>query len=144
MNKKIHTKKWVDGECSVKIKTLLVSDKCVKNDEGCLTYNDSAKLKALKSHYKRLLNVEFLWNIDSFPDLNPKTGPPLYITEKMTSKTIAKMKTGKAAWPSGIAIEMIRSVSKEIITSITNLSHRIIKQGRIPSDWNLLYIISLY
>ena len=128
----------------MKIMTLLVSDKCVKNDEGCLTYNDSAKLKVSKSHYKRLLNVEFLWNIDSFPDLNPKTGPPLYITEKTTFKTIAKMKTGKAAGPSGIAIEMIRSVSKEIITSITNLSHRIIKQGRIPSDWNLLYIISLY
>ena len=128
----------------MKIKTLLVSDKCVKNDEGCLTYNDSAKLKASKSHYKRLLNVEFLWNIDSFPDLNPKTGPPLYITEKMTSKTIAKMKTGKAAGPSGIAIELIRSAGKEIIKFITNLADRIIKEGCIPSDWNLSYIVSLY
>ena len=27
------------------------SDECVKNDEGWLTYNDSAKLKAWKSHY---------------------------------------------------------------------------------------------
>ena len=85
-----------------------------------------------------------MWNSDSFPVLNPKIGLSLYMTEEMISKAIAKMKTGKAAGPSGIAIEMIRSVSKEIITSITNLSHRIIKQGRIPSDWNLLYIISLY
>ena len=38
----------------------IVGDKCVKNDEGCLTYNDSAKLKAWKSHYERLLNVEFM------------------------------------------------------------------------------------
>ena len=80
----------------------IVVDKCVKNDEGCLTYNDSAKLKAWKSHYERL-NVEFMWNSDSLPDLNPKIGPPLYITEEMISKAIAKMKTSKAAGPSGIS-----------------------------------------
>ena len=58
----------------------IVGDKCVKNDEGCLTYNDSAKVKARKSYYERLLNVEFMWSSDSFSDLNPKIGPPLYIT----------------------------------------------------------------
>ena len=30
----------------------IVGDKCVKNDEGCLTYNDSAKVKARKSYYE--------------------------------------------------------------------------------------------
>ena len=43
----------------------IVDDKCVKNDEGCVTYNDSTKLKAWKSHYERLLNIEFMWNSDS-------------------------------------------------------------------------------
>ena len=62
----------------------------------------------------------------------------------MISKAIAKMKTGKAARPSGIVIEMIRSAGKEIIKSITNLANRIIKEGRILSDWNLSYIVSLY
>ena len=46
------------------------------------------------------------------------------------------MKTGKAAVPSGIVIEMIRSASTEIIES-KNLANRIIKEGHIPSDWNL-------
>ena len=74
-----------------------------------------------------------MWYSDSLPDLNPKIGPPLYITEEVISKAIAKMKTGKAAGPSGILIEMIRSAGKEIIKSITNLANRIIKEGRIPS-----------
>ena len=121
-----------------------VGDKCPKNDERCLTYSDSTELKAWKSHYERLLNVEFMWNSDSLPDLEKKIGPPLYITEEMISKAIAKMKTGKAAGPSGIVIEMIRSAGKEIIKSITNLANRIIKEGRIPSNWNLLYIIISY
>ena len=109
-------------------------DKCVKNGERCLTYNDSAKLKAWKSHYERLLNVEFLWDSESLPDLEPKIGPPLYRTEEMISRPIAKMKTGKAAGPSGIVIEMIRSAGKEIVESITNLANRIINEGCIPSD----------
>ena len=52
----------------------IVGDKCVKNDEGCLTYNDSAKLKAWKSHYERQVNVEFEWDGDSLPDLESKIG----------------------------------------------------------------------
>ena len=122
----------------------IVGDKCGKNDEGWLTYSDFAKLKAWKSHYERLLNVEFMWYSDSLPDLNPKIGPPLYITEEVISKAIAKMKTGKAAGPSGILIEMIRSAGKEIIKSITNHANRIIKEGRIPSHWNFPFIVSLY
>ena len=34
-----------------------VGEKCMKNDEGCLTYDDSAKLKSWENHYERLLNV---------------------------------------------------------------------------------------
>ena len=84
-----------------------------------------------------------MWNSEFLPDLNPKIGPPLYITEKMISKATAKMKTGKVAEPSGIVIEIIRSAGKEIIKSITNLANIIINEGRAPSDWHLSYIVSL-
>ena len=36
----------------------IVGGKCVINDEGCLTYDDSAKLNPWKSHYERLPIVE--------------------------------------------------------------------------------------
>ena len=85
-----------------------------------------------------------MWNSNSLHDLNPKIGLPLYITEEMVSEAIAKMKTGKTAGPSGIVVEMIRSASKEIIKSMTNLANRIIKESCIPSDWNLSHIVSLY
>ena len=84
-----------------------------------------------------------MWNSDSLPDLNPKIGLLLYKTG-MISKAIAKMGTDKAAGPSGIMIEMIKSAGKEIIESVRNLANRIIKEGCIPSDWNLSYIVSLY
>ena len=84
-----------------------------------------------------------MWNSDSLPDLNPKIGPPLYITEEMISVAIAKMKTGKAAGPSGIVIEMIRSSGKEIIKSITNLANGIIKEGLLL-QMGTFHILSVY
>ena len=78
----------------------------LKNDEECLTFNNYAKLKAWKSHCEGLLNVEFMWSSDSLPDLESKIGPPPYITEEMISEAIAKMKTDKAARPSGVVIEI--------------------------------------
>ena len=43
----------------------VVGDKCVKDDDGKLAFDDHAKLNAWKSHYERLLNVEFPWDKDS-------------------------------------------------------------------------------
>ena len=53
------------------------------------------------------------------------------------------MKTGKAGGPSGLAIEMIRSAGKGIISSITQLANSIINEGKILNDCNLSYIVSL-
>ena len=44
-------------------------------------------------------------------------GPSIFITEDMISTVITNKKTGKAAGPSGILTEMIRSAEKGIISS---------------------------
>ena len=37
----------------------IVGEKCVRNDQGNIVYDDDAKLLAWKEHYHRLSNVEF-------------------------------------------------------------------------------------
>ena len=105
---------------------------------------DNKPITLVICYYERLLNVEFMWNSDSLPDLNPKISLPHYITEEMISKAIAKTKIGKAAGPSGIVTDRIRSRGKETIKSITNLANRIVKEACIPSHWNLSDIVSPY
>ena len=122
----------------------IVGDKCVTDDNGNLSYDDASKLKAWKSHYEKLLNVEFPWESDSLPQVEPISGPPIYITEEMVLNSIKKMKSGKAAGPSGIVIEMIRSAGEGIISSITQLANCIIYENKIPEDWNLSFIVSFY
>ena len=121
----------------------IIGEKCVKDDSGRLTINDSDKRNAWRQHYERLLNEEFPWNSDDLSNF-PISGPPIYITVKMVTNAIAKMKPGKAAGPSGIVAEMLKSAGATGATLVTNLANAIIKYGKIPTDWESSYIINLY
>ena len=96
----------------------VVGETCVRNDDGKLTLSIDDKLKAWQSHYQKLLNVEFPWNAENLSEEAPVEGPAI----KMVSKAISKMKSGKAAGPSGIITEMIKPAGDGII-NLFNISH---------------------
>ena len=54
-------------------------------------------------------------------------GPPIPITFDMVKKAISKMKSGKAAGPSGIVVEMIKAEGDAGATMIHNLATVIIR-----------------
>ena len=87
-------------------------------------------------HYERLLNVEFDWGPDHLSNGPPLEGLPIPITIDMVKKAISKMKSGKAAGPSGIVVGMI--------------SHKaagdtaIIRDGKVPTDCEQSFIVCLY
>ncbi|XP_056004178.1 uncharacterized protein LOC130049950 [Ostrea edulis] len=74
-----------------------------------MSLNQEAKEKAWLENYERVLNVEFDWDPEHLTDEPPLEGPPVPITIDMVKKAISKTKSGKAAGPSGIAVEMIRA-----------------------------------
>ena len=53
------------------------------------------------------LSYKFDWDPDHLSNEPPLEGPPIPITIDMVKKAISKMKSGKAAGPSGIVVEMI-------------------------------------
>ena len=94
----------------------LVSEKCVRNEDGKLTLTIDDKLKAWQSHYQKLLNVEFPWHVANMSEEASVKGTAFKITPEMVSKAISKMKSGKAAGPLGIIIEMIKAAGDGVIT----------------------------
>ena len=54
------------------------------------------------------------------------------------------MKAGKAPGPSGIVVEMIRAVGDTCASMIRDLAVAIIRDGKIPSDWEQSFIVCLY
>ena len=62
----------------------------------------------------------------------------------MVKKAIPKMKSGKAAGPSGVVVEMIRAAGDTGATMIRDLAIAIIRDGKVPIDWEKSFIVCLY
>ena len=124
--------------------TDVVGDKPVKNDAGEMSMSEDSKQKAWLEHYQRFLNVEFDWDPDHLSYQSPVEGPPIPITIDMVKKTILQMKAGKAPSPSGIVVEMIRAAGDMGASMIRDLAVAIIRDGKVPSDWEQSFIVCLY
>ena len=92
--------------------------------------SEDSKQKAWLEHYQRLL-------------LSYQS-PVIPITIDMVKKAISQMKAGKAPGPSGIVVEMIRAAGDMGASMIRDLAVAIIRDGKVPSDWEQSFIVCLY
>ena len=49
----------------------IVGEKCVKDDDGNLAFDEKSKLAAWKCRYEKLLNVEFPWDSNILSEEQP-------------------------------------------------------------------------
>ena len=122
----------------------VVGDNPVKNDTGEMSMSEEAKQNAWSEHYERLLNIDFDWDPNHRSNKPPLEGPPILIIIDMMKKAFSKMKSGKAAGPSGIAVEMIKAAGDTGATMIHHLGTGIICDGKVPTDWEQSFIVCLY
>ena len=62
----------------------------------------------------------------------------------MVVKAITKMKTGKAAGPTGIVAEMLNVSGDTGARLVADLANHMVRNGVIPSDWEDSFIINIY
>ena len=106
--------------------------------------SEDSKQKAWLEHYQRLLNVEFDWDPDHLSYHPLVEGPLIPITIDMVKKAISQMKAGKAPGPSGKVMEMIQTAGDMGASIIRDLTTAIIRDGKVPYDWEQSFIICLY
>ena len=53
------------------------------------------------------------------------------------------MKSGKAAGPSGIIVEMLKAAGDTGITFLRELITSVVTHGKIPEDWEKSFILNL-
>ena len=121
----------------------VVGEQCVKDDTGTLACTVESQTEAWRSHYDRLLNIEFDWDKDSLPQVDPIEGP-VNVDRSKVAEAIKKMKNGKAAGPSGVCAEMLKAAGEVGIDMVYDLINDIMKMGVIPTDWQDSIIINCY
>ena len=104
----------------------------------------SLRKQAWKSYYNKLLNTEFVWDRNSLSTVEPIAGPAMRIERDWVKSAINKMKSNKAAGPSGIVSEMLKASSEAGIDLVTDLVNSILNEGVIPTDWESSSIINRY
>ena len=114
----------------------------MKNDAGEMSMSEDSKQKAWLEQYQRLL--EFDWDPDHLSYQPPLEGPPIPITIDMVKKAISQMKAGKALGPSGIVVDVIRAAGDMGASMIRDLAATIIRDSKVPSDWEQSFIVCLY
>ena len=122
----------------------IVGEKCIKDDDGNLAFDDKSKLSAWKCHYEKLLNFEFPCESSTLSEEQPSQAPPIRITTDIVSEALPKMKKGKTTGPSGLNVKMILAGGDDIILAITHLINCIITENKIHDDWCLTYIFNCY
>lgn len=84
---------------------------CIKDSRGRLILDEIGNKRAWKEYMEKLLNEENEW--DGEVSAEKKEDPECEIGKGEVKKVMRRMKTGKAAWQSGIATEIIKAVGED-------------------------------
>ena len=99
---------------------------------------------AWKEHDEHLHNAEFSWSPEDLTEETPDEGPSEPITPEIITKTISRKSLSRAAGPSGVVAEMLKPAGEAGAARVCDLIEAIISEGKIPSDWQESYIMSLF
>src|SRR5207245_5531185 len=91
----------------------------VKGVDGRIVAEEEGIMQRWKEYYEQLLNEEFDRNKDNIGSIDVMNREEASVDERFISVSevrlaIVKAKSGKAAWPSGVAAEMLRSDAEAV------------------------------
>ena len=122
----------------------VISEKCIRDDDGNLSLDNTLKKLAWKQHYKKLLNIEFPWS-QNLPHVDPVAGPAQFITPDDIMKSLRRTQNGKVAGSSGGFIaEMLKATAVICCNIIADLMNAITLEGKVPTDWRDNIIVSSF
>ncbi|XP_065174094.1 uncharacterized protein [Atheta coriaria] len=66
------------------------------------------------------------------------------VNKNEIAEVLAKLKNRKAAGPDGIANELLKYGGQKLITEITKMINKVLKERRIPNEWRTSTLIMLF
>ena len=86
----------------------VVGGGCVKDTKGRIVFDEHEVLETWRAYYDKLSNEEFPWNKDTLTaDAIDRPFEKIIVAEVQTA--IKKMKSSKAAGPSGVVADMLKA-----------------------------------
>jgi hypothetical protein len=115
---------------------------CLRNENGGLIVQPEDVKNRWKMYMERLLNVENDW--DKVVECDVVEGPEERITEEEVENAIRKLKCRKAGGPTELVGDVLRAAGKTGVSLMTEICNLIVKEGKIPADWELSTLTPVY
>jgi hypothetical protein len=122
----------------------VVGEGCVKDTDGKIVVDDGKLLEVWRAYYDKISNEEFAWDSNSLSDVGAVCGPCERISVKEVTEAIAKMKSSKAAGPSGVVADMVKAAGGVGAEWMTDVCNAVVKNGKIPEDWSKSWMVNVY
>ena len=124
----------------------VVGGGCMRNKEGRVVVEEEEIKEVWRSYYEKLLNEEFEWDRDNLVQERNGSGPreEIVIEECEVREAIRRMKSEKAAGPTGVVSEMLKAAGDGGVRWMTDLCNAVVKEGKIPDDWCKSWMVSIY
>jgi hypothetical protein len=122
----------------------VVGGGCVKDSGGKIVVEDGELLEVWRAHYDKIANEEFSWDKKTLTEVGVRSGPCEWLSQEEVRKSIAKMKCNKASGPSEVVSDMLKAAGESCVPWVTDLCNAIVKEGKIPEDWNMSWMVNVY
>ena len=114
----------------------------MKNDAGNVVSDADGMKNIWRKYMEKLLNVENDW--DGEVDCPEVIGAHCLISEEEVVAAIKGLKIGKAAGPTGVVSEMMKTAGGFGSRWMTDLINNIVKEGCILDDWREGILVPVY
>jgi hypothetical protein len=122
----------------------VVGEGFVKDSAGKIVVNEKEVMEVWRTYYDKLSNEEFPWNKDTLTEVEPVCGPVNEITIVEVMSAIKKMKSNKAAGPSGVVADMVKAAGGAGARWVLDVCNSVVKEGKIPADWTKSWMVNVY
>ena len=115
---------------------------CLKGDNGELLESEEQVSDRWREYFEKLLNEENEWNDELSAEY--VEGPADMISKEEVRQSIQNPKVRKAARPSGVTAEMIKTADEQAVDWLTSICNRIVKEEAIPESWQISELVLIY
>src|SRR4051812_4863015 len=122
---------------------------CVRGVDGRTIVEEEGIMQRWKEYYEQLLNEEFDWNKDSIGSIGEMNKVEASVDEREisvaeVSSAISMAKSGKAAGPSGVAVDMLKAAGEAGVKWVTDICNEVVRSGVVPVDWRRSWMVNVY
>ena len=116
--------------------------RCMRGTDGKLNFSEKDRGRVWKEHMEKIMNEENEW--DQKTEADVVEGPVERVSREEVVKAMEEMKTGKAAGPSEVGIEMIAASGETGISVIMQLCQDVLDGRGMPDEWSLSVLVPIF